>query len=87
MRTVEERNEDGCIGVANVNNNISSDIYTRLPMVLSGLRWVDEKYSSFSPEHINAENYYFYIVIYYPQRNKESLHFIYSEISLTYKNS
>lgn len=37
MRTVEERNEDGCIGVANVNNDISGDIYTRLPMVLSGV--------------------------------------------------
>lgn len=62
MRTVEERNEDGCIGVANVNNDISGDIYTRLPMVLSGLRWLDEKYSSALPQDINAANYYFYIV-------------------------
>lgn len=38
----------------NVNNDISSDIYTGLPMVLSGLRWVDEKYSSTTPEDINT---------------------------------
>lgn len=67
----------------NVNNDISSDIYTGLPMVLSGLRWVDEKYSSTTPEDINAGNYYFYYIVHLQYYVTKKVYIIYIRKSHT----
>jgi len=69
------RNEDGYIGVANVNNDVSSGIYSGLPMVLSATVGRQKKSTRrFPPRDINPGNYF--CVVHSILRNKGNLHFI-----------